>query len=232
MRAGGCAMAMSGACPVPDAKSYVRLRVGITGGKRGNGRDAHLASVDRPLARRALGWPRQLWRRGRPGRGGDRGPSAPPGGGDLRGVRGRHARARDSAWRLRGRQPGPSREPGRRPGAAPCRCLRLCPGPRREFCGGRHGGTVRPEPAPPDRSRSCVSIDNLAIGFALGAAHVNVLLAAAVIGVVSVGLTLAGLELGRRLGLRLGAWGSAPVASCSSPSVSPWRPACSDGDGV
>jgi len=52
-----------------------------------------------------------------------------------------------------------------------------------------------------------LSIDNLAIGFALGAAHVNVFLAAAVIGVVSVGLTLAGLELGRRLGPRLGAWG-------------------------
>jgi len=52
-----------------------------------------------------------------------------------------------------------------------------------------------------------LSIDNLAIGFALGAAHVNVFLAAAVIGVVSVGLTLAGLELGQRLGPRLGAWG-------------------------
>jgi len=52
-----------------------------------------------------------------------------------------------------------------------------------------------------------LSIDNLAIGFALGAAHVNVFLAAAVIGVVSVALTLAGLELGQRLGPRLGAWG-------------------------
>jgi putative Mn2+ efflux pump MntP len=54
---------------------------------------------------------------------------------------------------------------------------------------------------------AALSIDNLAIGFALGASHVNVILAAAVIGVVSVGLTLAGLELGRRLGPRLGAWG-------------------------
>ena len=54
---------------------------------------------------------------------------------------------------------------------------------------------------------AALSIDNLAIGFALGAYHVNVILAAAVIGVVSVGLTLAGLELGRRLGPRLGAWG-------------------------
>ena len=52
-----------------------------------------------------------------------------------------------------------------------------------------------------------LSIDNLAIGFALGTSHVNVVVAAVVIGVVSVGLTLAGLELGRRLGSRLGRWG-------------------------
>ncbi len=68
------------------------------------------------------------------------------------------------------------------------------------------------EPSGPSLRRLIVlavalSIDNLAIGFALGAAHVNVLLTAAVIGVVSVGLTLAGLELGRRLGPRLGTWG-------------------------
>jgi putative Mn2+ efflux pump MntP len=54
---------------------------------------------------------------------------------------------------------------------------------------------------------AALSIDNLAIGFALGAYHVNVVVAAVVIGVVSVALTLAGLELGRRLGPRLGAWG-------------------------
>ena len=54
---------------------------------------------------------------------------------------------------------------------------------------------------------AALSIDNLAIGFALGASHVNVFAAAAVIGVVSVGLTLAGFELGRRVGPRLGAWG-------------------------
>jgi putative Mn2+ efflux pump MntP len=52
-----------------------------------------------------------------------------------------------------------------------------------------------------------LSIDNLAIGFALGTSHVNVVVAAVVIGVVSVGLTLIGLELGRRLGSRLGRWG-------------------------
>lgn len=54
---------------------------------------------------------------------------------------------------------------------------------------------------------AALSIDNLAIGFALGAYHVNVFAAAAVIGVVSVGLTLAGFELGRRVGPHLGAWG-------------------------
>ncbi len=54
---------------------------------------------------------------------------------------------------------------------------------------------------------AALSIDNLAIGFALGASHINVVLAAAVIGIVSVALTLAGLELGSRLGPRLGAWG-------------------------
>jgi manganese efflux pump family protein len=54
---------------------------------------------------------------------------------------------------------------------------------------------------------AALSIDNLAIGFALGTYHVNAFVAAAVIGVVSVSLTLAGLELGRRVGPRLGAWG-------------------------
>ena len=54
---------------------------------------------------------------------------------------------------------------------------------------------------------AALSIDNLAVGFALGASHVNVVVAALVIGVVSTGLTLAGLELGSRLGSRLGPWG-------------------------
>jgi len=54
---------------------------------------------------------------------------------------------------------------------------------------------------------AALSIDNLAIGFALATSHVNVVVAALVIGVVSVGLTLAGLELGKRLGSRLGRWG-------------------------
>jgi putative Mn2+ efflux pump MntP len=49
-----------------------------------------------------------------------------------------------------------------------------------------------------------LSIDNLAIGFALGDYHVNIVIAALVIAAISVALTLVGLELGSRLGERLG----------------------------
>jgi putative Mn2+ efflux pump MntP len=49
-----------------------------------------------------------------------------------------------------------------------------------------------------------LSIDNLAVGFALGTYHVNLVLAAVVIGVVSVSLSLAGLELGSQLGAQAG----------------------------
>jgi putative Mn2+ efflux pump MntP len=49
-----------------------------------------------------------------------------------------------------------------------------------------------------------LSIDNLVVGFALGAYRVPVALGVAVIAVVSVGLSLAGLELGGRLGARVG----------------------------
>lgn len=49
-----------------------------------------------------------------------------------------------------------------------------------------------------------LSIDNLAVGFALGAYHVSVAAAAVIIGGVSVTLSLAGLELGDRLGVKLG----------------------------
>ena len=47
-------------------------------------------------------------------------------------------------------------------------------------------------------------MDNLAVGFALGAYHVGVLLAAVIIGAVSVTLSLVGLELGNRLGAKTG----------------------------
>jgi putative Mn2+ efflux pump MntP len=49
-----------------------------------------------------------------------------------------------------------------------------------------------------------LSIDNLVVGFALGAYHVSLAVAAALIAAVSVTLSLVGLELGGRLGERLG----------------------------
>lgn len=49
-----------------------------------------------------------------------------------------------------------------------------------------------------------VSVDNLAIGFALGTYHVSVVLAAVIIGAVSVALSLVGLELGGRVGAKTG----------------------------
>ena len=48
-----------------------------------------------------------------------------------------------------------------------------------------------------------LSLDNLVVGFALGVYKVNVLLAAVTMGVVSVGMSLVGLELGSRLGERM-----------------------------
>jgi manganese efflux pump family protein len=53
---------------------------------------------------------------------------------------------------------------------------------------------------------AALSIDNLVIGFALGATHTNLVVAAITIGAVSVALSLMGLEVGRRLGRRLGKW--------------------------
>jgi manganese efflux pump family protein len=51
-----------------------------------------------------------------------------------------------------------------------------------------------------------LSIDNLAVGFAIAIYHVDLLLAAALMGVVSVAMSLVGLELGNRLGERVEAW--------------------------
>lgn len=50
-----------------------------------------------------------------------------------------------------------------------------------------------------------LSVDNLAAGFALGGYHVALGVAAALFGVVSVGMSLAGLEVGARVGSSLGA---------------------------
>jgi manganese efflux pump family protein len=49
-----------------------------------------------------------------------------------------------------------------------------------------------------------LSVDNLAVGFALGAFHVNLAVAAIIIGGVSVALSLIGLELGAQIGVRVG----------------------------
>lgn len=51
---------------------------------------------------------------------------------------------------------------------------------------------------------AALSIDNLAVGFALGSYHVSLVTAAVIIGAVSVGLSLLGLELGSRLGAKTG----------------------------
>lgn len=49
-----------------------------------------------------------------------------------------------------------------------------------------------------------LSTDNLAVGFALGAFRVSLVAAIAVIGGVSIALSLAGLELGAQIGARAG----------------------------
>src|SRR5258708_15792110 len=52
-----------------------------------------------------------------------------------------------------------------------------------------------------------LSIDNLAVGFALAVYHIQIVLAAVTMGVISVLMSLLGLELGHRLGRRVGEWG-------------------------
>jgi manganese efflux pump family protein len=62
---------------------------------------------------------------------------------------------------------------------------------------------------PPLRNRRllvtalALSIDNLAVGFALGNIRIPIVLAAVTMGIVSVAMSLAGLELGSRLGARV-----------------------------
>jgi manganese efflux pump family protein len=63
-----------------------------------------------------------------------------------------------------------------------------------------------------------LSIDNLAVGFALGAYHVNLAAAAVIIGAVSVTLSLAGLELGTDSAPRPASGASCLAAWSSSPS--------------
>ena len=72
--------------------------------------------------------------------------------------------------------------------------------------------TARPEGQAPAGQRTgrllvtgaALSIDNLAVGFALGTFHVNLAVAAVLIGAVSVTLSLIGLELGNRIGTKTG----------------------------
>jgi len=52
-----------------------------------------------------------------------------------------------------------------------------------------------------------LSIDNLAVGFALGAYHLGLAVSATVIGAISVAMSLTGLELGARIGTRTGRYG-------------------------
>jgi manganese efflux pump family protein len=80
--------------------------------------------------------------------------------------------------------------------------------------GARRGRTGDPPAVPASRrpgrlllTGAALSIDNLAVGFALGTYHVNLAAAAVIIGAVSVGLSLIGLELGGRIGRRAGEWG-------------------------
>jgi manganese efflux pump family protein len=49
-----------------------------------------------------------------------------------------------------------------------------------------------------------ISVDNLAVGFALGVFHVSLAAAALIIGGVSVALSFIGLELGAQIGARAG----------------------------
>ena len=51
---------------------------------------------------------------------------------------------------------------------------------------------------------AALSIDNLVVGFALGAYHEPIVVAALVIGTISVAMSLVGLELGSRIGARTG----------------------------
>ncbi|GAC1471614.1 MAG: manganese efflux pump MntP family protein [Candidatus Dormibacteraceae bacterium] len=51
-----------------------------------------------------------------------------------------------------------------------------------------------------------LSIDNLAVGFALAVYHVQIVVAAITMGVISVAMSLLGLELGHRLGRRIEGW--------------------------
>jgi putative Mn2+ efflux pump MntP len=81
------------------------------------------------------------------------------------------------------------------------------PVPGAPGAGGPGPGAPDPRPNLPSQggvrlvlSALALSLDNLVVGFALGTYQVAILLSAIIIGAVSVALSLAGLELGARLG--------------------------------
>jgi putative Mn2+ efflux pump MntP len=88
------------------------------------------------------------------------------------------------AWRTGGHDGAP---------AATAPASAAPPAPAREWRLGRMVGTGL-----------ALSVDNLAAGFALGPDHVAFGVAATLFGVVSVGMSLVGLELGARIGSTLG----------------------------
>jgi manganese efflux pump family protein len=51
-----------------------------------------------------------------------------------------------------------------------------------------------------------LSLDNLVVGFALSFSHISFLLAGGVIALVSIGMSLVGLELGNHVGKRIEGW--------------------------
>jgi putative Mn2+ efflux pump MntP len=72
-------------------------------------------------------------------------------------------------------------------------------------------GDPHPAPAADDQRTGrlvvtglALSIDNLAVGFALGTYHISLAVAAVTIGAVSVALSLIGLELGAQIGAKTG----------------------------
>ena len=67
-------------------------------------------------------------------------------------------------------------------------------------------------------SAFALSLDNLVVGFALGAYQVSLLTGAAIFGAVSVVMTLAGLELGARIGR----WASTGASRSGARSSSRW----------
>jgi putative Mn2+ efflux pump MntP len=76
--------------------------------------------------------------------------------------------------------------------------------------GRRPGVDQSNPPAPTTRSllitALALSIDNLVVGFALAIYRIPIVLAAVTMGVVSVAMSLIGLELGHRLGPHIGTW--------------------------